>query len=101
MAKITFGAQVIIGVVELSKMGCTPITNLVITTLGGLVWMNVAKMATGIIVNGMRLPLNLQKLLLISLPSMTNFAMHFSLRLVYPLKQSIESARTPREQSKS
>jgi hypothetical protein len=59
MAKIIFGAQAIIGVEELSTMEYTPITNLVITTLGGLSWMNVTKMATGIMVNQMRLPLNL------------------------------------------
>jgi hypothetical protein len=54
MAKIIFGAQAIIGVVELSTMECTPIINLVITTLGGLVWTNIAKMAMGIMVNQMR-----------------------------------------------
>jgi hypothetical protein len=80
---------------------CAPITNLVITTLRGLVWTNVAKMAMGIMVNQMRLPLNLQKLLLRSLPSMTNFATHVALRLVYPLKQLIESGRMPRETSRS
>jgi hypothetical protein len=101
MAKIIFGAQAIIGVGELSTMGCTPITNLLITTLGGLIWTNVTKMATGIMVNQMRLPLNLQKLLFRSLPSMTNFAMHFALSLVYPLKQSIKSGKTPRETSRS
>jgi hypothetical protein len=82
-------------------MGCTPIRNLVITTLGGLVWTNIAKMAAEIMVNQMRLPLNLQKLLLRSSPSMTNFAMQFALRLVYLLKQLIESGRMPRETSRS
>ncbi len=101
MAKIIFGAQAIIGVAELSTMGCMSITNLVITTLGGLVWTNVAIMATGIMVNQMRLPLNLWKLLLRSLLSMTNFEVHFALRLVYLLKQSIKSGRTPRETSRS
>jgi hypothetical protein len=96
MAKIIFGAQAIIEVAELITMGCTPITNLVITTLGGLVWTNVAKMTTRIMVNRMRLPLNLRKLLHRNLPSMTNFATHFALRLVYLLKQSIKSGRTPR-----
>jgi hypothetical protein len=51
MAKITVGAQAIIGVAELSTMGCTAITNLVFTTLGGLVWTNIAKITTGIMVN--------------------------------------------------
>jgi hypothetical protein len=96
-----FGAQAIIEVVELSTMGCTPITNLVITTLGGLVWTNVTTMATGLMVNQMRLPLNLRKLLLRILSSMTNFAMHFALRLIYLPKQSIESGRMPREMSRS
>ena len=73
----------IIGVAELSTMICTPITNLVITPLGGLVWTNVAKMATRIMVNRMTLPVNLWKLLLRSLPSITNFATHFALRLVH------------------
>jgi hypothetical protein len=51
MEKIIFGAQAIIGVAELSTMECMPITNLVITTLGGLVWTIVAKLAMGIMVN--------------------------------------------------
>jgi hypothetical protein len=88
-------------VAGLSTIECTPTTNLVITTLGGLVWMNVAKIAMGIMVNQMRLPLNLWKLLLRSLPLMTNFAMHFALRLVYPLKQLIKSGKTLREMSRS
>jgi hypothetical protein len=89
------------GVAELSTMECTPITNLVITTLGGLVWTNIAKMVMGIMVNQMRLPLNLLKPPLRSLPSMTKFATHSTLRLVYPLKQSIEYGRLLRERNTS
>jgi hypothetical protein len=101
MAKNIFGAQGIIGVAELSTMECTPIKNLVITIFGDLVQTNIAKMETEIMVNRMRLPLNLQKLLLRSSPSKTNFATHFALRLVYPLKQSIKSGRIFRETSRS
>jgi hypothetical protein len=46
-------------------------------------------------------PLNMWKLLLRSSPSMTIFTMHFALKLVYLLKQLIESGRTLRETSRS
>jgi hypothetical protein len=104
MAKTISGAQAIIGVVARSTMGYMPITKLAIMTLGDLVWMNVAKMATRTMVNQKRqkrLHPNLQKVLLRNLLSMTNFAMGSALRLAFPLKQSIESGRMPRETSRS
>ncbi len=104
MAKTISGAQAIIGVAAPSTMGCMPITKLAIMTLGDLVWMNVAKMATGTMVNRKRqkrLYPNLQKVLLRNLLSMTNFATRFALRLAFPLKQLIESGRMPRETSRS
>jgi hypothetical protein len=74
--------------------------NLVIMTLGELTWMNDAKLPT--MVNQRRLlhP-NPPKVLLRNLLSMTNFAMHFALRLAFLLKQSIESGRMLREMSRS
>jgi hypothetical protein len=79
-------------------MGCTPITKLVIMKLGGLEWINAERET---VENLKRLHLNLRKLLLRNLLSMTNFAMHFVLKLVSPLKKLIESGRMPRETSRS
>jgi hypothetical protein len=101
MARIIFGAQVIIGVAVLNTTGCTLITKLVIMTLGELAWMNAEKVQ---MVNRKRLRkrlLNLWKLLLRNSLSTTNFAMPFAHKLAFPLKRLIESGRMLRETSRS
>jgi hypothetical protein len=84
-------------------MECTLTTKLEITILGDLEWMHVAK--TGLemkmMVNQMQLSPNLRKVLLKNLLSMTNFAMHSTLRLAILLKQLIKSGKMPRETSRS
>jgi hypothetical protein len=94
MANTIFGAQAIIGVVVPSIMECMPITTLVITMHGKLAWMNVApprmEMELMVELNQLFHP-SLQKILLKSSLSMTNFATHFALKLVFLLKPSIES----------
>jgi hypothetical protein len=95
MAKTILGVQENIGAAALSTMVCTLITKLAIMNIGGLAWMN-AKKDTMVNQNRQkRLHLNLQKLLLGNFLSTTNFAMHFTLRLAFPLKRSIESGRMP------
>ena len=78
MARIIFGALANIGVAVKNTTGCTLITKLVIMKLGGLAWINAERET---VENLKRLHLNLRKLLLRNLLSMTNFAMHFVLKL--------------------
>jgi hypothetical protein len=104
MAKVSFGAQAIIGVVVPSIMECMPITKLVITMHGKLAWMNVAlpRMEMELMVKLNQLfPPSLQKILLKSSLSMTNSATHYALKLVFLLKPLIESGKMLRETSRS
>jgi hypothetical protein len=104
MAKTIFDAQAIIGVVVPTIMECMPITKLVITMHGKLAWMNIAlpriEMELMVKLNQV-FPPSLQKILLISLLSMTNFATHFALKLVFLLKLLIKSGKMLRDMSRS
>jgi hypothetical protein len=104
MAKTIFGAQAIIGVVVPSIVGCMLITKLVIMMHEELAWMNVAlpRMEMELMVKLKQLfPPSLQKILLKSSLSMTNFATHFAFKLVFLLKSLIKSGKMLREMSRS
>jgi hypothetical protein len=77
---------------------------LVIMMHGMLAWMNVAlqRMEMELMVKLNQLfPPSLQTILLKSSLSMTNFAMHFALKLVFLLKPPIESGKMLRDTSRS
>jgi hypothetical protein len=104
MVKTIFDAQAFNGVVVPSIMECMPITKLVITPHGKLAWMSVAlpRMEIELVVKLNHLfPPSLQKNLLKSSLSMTNFATHFALKLIFLPKLSIKSRKMLRETIRS